>query len=140
MKFERFVLCQFCDDIRSEVDGKISLMGIYSGGLQVNTKLPVTLAKLCIVSNISCPTNDPFKSLKLEIFYEEALLFSSEVPENVLADHNKHFGKSERGMIMQFAVQISPLVIDRPGHVRVQVTTESGTFTANRLEVTAPFG
>lgn len=140
VRFERFVMCQFCDDIRTEVDGKVSLMGIYTGGMQVNAKLPVTLPKLCVFSHLGSPSDDQFKFLKLEILFEDQILFSSEVPETVLAEQNKHFSESERGHMMQFAVQISPFVISHPGYVKVQVTTETGSFIANRLQVTAPLG
>jgi len=36
----------FCDDIRHEINGKISLMGIYTGDMYV-PNFPITLTKIC---------------------------------------------------------------------------------------------
>jgi len=38
----------FCDDIRNEVGGKLSYMGIYGNELIVNAALPAALPKLCL--------------------------------------------------------------------------------------------
>jgi hypothetical protein len=39
----------FCDDIRREIRGKSSHIGIYSGDLIIYRDFPVTLTKLCII-------------------------------------------------------------------------------------------
>lgn len=48
MDLDAFVVC---DDIRLEADGKLTLVGVYSGGLRVpqNTVFPAVLAKLAFL-------------------------------------------------------------------------------------------
>jgi hypothetical protein len=38
----------FCDDIRHEITGKVSLIGAYAGIMFVQGNFPVTLPKLCV--------------------------------------------------------------------------------------------
>lgn len=35
----------FCDDIRHEIDGKVSFIGAYQGGMQVHVPFPATIPK-----------------------------------------------------------------------------------------------
>ena len=43
---DAFGLTIFCDDIRSEIDGKISLIGCYTGRMMIGGEFPVILPKL----------------------------------------------------------------------------------------------
>jgi hypothetical protein len=45
---EPYGFTQFCDDIRQEVDGKISLIGVYGADL-VLPDFPATILQLCIM-------------------------------------------------------------------------------------------
>ena len=38
----------FCDDIRHELNGKITFVGVYSNIMYINGTLPVTLPKVCM--------------------------------------------------------------------------------------------
>jgi hypothetical protein len=38
----------FCDDIRQEIDGKVTYVGVYSGAMAIRAKLPIVLPKFCI--------------------------------------------------------------------------------------------
>jgi len=38
----------FCDDVRYEITGKVSLIGVYAGAMYVTTPYPVTLPKLAL--------------------------------------------------------------------------------------------
>ena len=43
----RQVFTTFCDDIRQEIGGKLSYMGVYSSDLYVGG-FPITLPKFCV--------------------------------------------------------------------------------------------
>jgi len=47
----------FCDDIRHEVNGKISLMGIYGNDMYVPV-FPITLPKICAYFELRVPPSD----------------------------------------------------------------------------------
>lgn len=42
----------FCDDIRRELNGKITLVGTYSGSMFINGTLPTTLSKFCLAVSL----------------------------------------------------------------------------------------
>lgn len=44
----------FCDDLRHELNGKISLMGIYTGDMYV-PEFPITLLKICAFFDLRIP-------------------------------------------------------------------------------------
>jgi len=58
----RYAHAIYCDDIRQEVGGKTTLVGIYSGHCFVNT-IPCALPKLCISLSLSSPKSQPIKSI-----------------------------------------------------------------------------
>ena len=41
----------FCDDVRNEINGKVTLVGVYAGDVIVLGTLPVTLPKLGLSVN-----------------------------------------------------------------------------------------
>ena len=55
-----------CDDIREEVGGKKSLIGVYNNEI-VCDELPATLSQLCIRACVSTSSNKPFEKLFFEI-------------------------------------------------------------------------
>jgi hypothetical protein len=72
---EAYGITQFCDDIREEVNGKISLMGLYGDELIVFNALPAALPKLALVISARFPLEAvqarPVASLKVLIFFPE---------------------------------------------------------------------
>ncbi len=59
----------YCDDIRHEVGGKLSLIGCYSGDMLVHT-FPITLPKLCIHFALATPIEKPFEGPVTVTIYE----------------------------------------------------------------------
>lgn len=59
----------FCDDIREEVSGKSTLVGVYKGVMLLHTReLPVTLPKLCFFIIYPEPPDPSYDKLELKIF------------------------------------------------------------------------
>jgi len=57
----------FCDDVRYEIGGKLSYIGIYTGDLIVMGNFPATLPKFCIVVNYSENPSEFGDNLELTI-------------------------------------------------------------------------
>lgn len=58
----------FCDDIRHEVTGKTTLVGVYSGQMVVGGTLPITLPQICAVITVRfLPPSEPIKPV-IKIF------------------------------------------------------------------------
>ena len=43
----------FCDDIRHEIDGKTTYVGVYKGVMYVHGELPITVPKLCFAVSVT---------------------------------------------------------------------------------------
>jgi hypothetical protein len=59
----RFGYSIFCDDIRSELGGKLSFIGCYNGVIFVPPKFPSVLSRFCIHIHIFSPATEPFSSI-----------------------------------------------------------------------------
>ncbi|HUV96143.1 MAG TPA: hypothetical protein VMV98_01620 [Acidobacteriaceae bacterium] len=137
----RYAHSTFCDDIRHEVGGKLTLVGIYAGDLLVPT-FPCVLPKLCLVLNILTSRSQPFQRLKIRILKDEETLAEGELPMQDLtasvSDAIPEDGESDEtkrllGMTAHFV--FSPLKLDGPGVIRVFVETEDEEMRAPGLRI-----
>lgn len=55
-----------CDDVRSEVGGKKSFMGVYGSEIQC-PEIPIQFPKMCFVVSCETPAAKPFHSLSFQI-------------------------------------------------------------------------
>lgn len=125
----RHVETLFCDDIRHEINGKLSYIGVYSSALLVPA-LPVTLPKLCISIKIVTSANEPLRSLTLRVlkddeilqeivFDKEQLVSASEVLAE-LSDEERRL----RVQMPQFLLAFSPLHLDKACTLRVRALAD----------------
>lgn len=70
----------FCDDIRHEVTGKMTLVGVYNGQMVVGGTLPITLPQICAVITFRfLPPSEPIKpAIKMFISGQDEPLFMME--------------------------------------------------------------
>lgn len=136
----RHVETLFCDDIRHEMGGKLSFIGVYSGGLFVPA-FPVTLAKLCLSVKIVTPADEPLRSLKLRVLKDEDVLQEIVVDEAQLAaasdsteDITEEPG-NERIHVTQFMLVFSPILFDGPCILGVRAQTGEGEYRGMALRV-----
>ena len=127
----RHIQTIFCDDIRHEIGGKLSYIGVYSGRLIVST-LPATLPKLCLALKVVTPASQSFRKLALDVFRDDeviaqwrpdeaALTEASEAAVETLADNASH----ELAQIVNAMFVFSPFKIEGPCVLRVRAETES---------------
>jgi hypothetical protein len=109
----------FCDDIRHEVGGKVTFVGVYTGYMYVNGTLPVALPKLCfgIVYRQEVTAADP---VTIKVFvpgYEEP------VAETRLDPEPQMNLPPEGEFIMHEArlfVEAAPVLIREEGRIMVR--------------------
>lgn len=129
---ERFVHAVFCDDIRQEMGGKVSLMGCFQGDLLVPF-LPVALPKLCVFVTVSTPVKRPLKSLRIRIMQDDTELVSLDVPEGGTTVPIVEDGITR--ILANAAMVFSPFAIPAPTAIRVLVVTEEGEIIGPRLQI-----
>ncbi len=78
--------CIFCDDIRHEINGKSSLIGIYGNQLLPLGPFPIMMPKLCVDVNYYQNEDDEKLALKIQVVFaagsEEKLLSEISIPSN----------------------------------------------------------
>lgn len=134
----RYAHATFCDDIRQEQGGKLTLVGVYSSALLVSS-FPAVLPKLCLVLNVITPASQPFKKLKLRIFRDTETLAEGDVPAEGLSSaaatsfNGVTIDDADRLHSVMAQFVFSPLKLDGPGRIRVRIETEAGELKANGL-------
>lgn len=132
----RHVETLFCDDIRHEINGKISYIGVYSSQLFVPS-FPATLPKLCLSVKTVIPADEPLQEFKLVVFKDDDALQEIELDKEQLAEASDSIEEKteEKAMVAQFMLVFSPIQFDDPCTLRVRVQTESGELRGVALKV-----
>ena len=137
----RFLSTTFCDDVRQEVGGKQSLIGVYNGVMFV-PQFPVTLPKLWILAIYSTPHDEPPKKLKVRVLKNtEPLADLDATPEYLqqLASSREPVvpmpDGTQRVSTSHMHVCFSPLVIDGPCMLRVVAITDKGEVRGLGLQI-----
>lgn len=128
---DRYAHVLFCDDIRHELGGKVTFVGLYGGSLLVK-EFPVTLPKLCARLDLVTPANRLFELVDIQIFLNDKTIgglklsaeeINQDPPEHHLASDSG--GETELAQTLHFDFVFSPILLEGPGHLRIRVQTES---------------
>lgn len=138
-KSARHVEVIYCDDIRNEIGGKISLMGIYAGDMIVPS-IPLILPKLCIVITVITESSDPFQKLsaRIERGEDRAILLSTGNIDITPLPAEEGDGNGNRLHVVQLQFVLSPFQVDGPTVLRVTVETERGPIRGRGLRIQLP--
>ncbi|MDN4052523.1 hypothetical protein QPK32_05510 [Massilia sp. YIM B02763] len=124
----------FCDDVRTEIGGKLSLMGIYQGSLQISAAaFPVVIPKICAVVEARTPATSPLEKLHIKVLLDETILaeedFSSDQLASLKSDDTSQYATA--GII--FSIQ--PFVVSKSGILRVRAETADGEIGVGGIKV-----
>jgi len=135
MPAQRIAHAVFCDDIRMELGGKYSLMGIYSRVLVLPVRPPVVLPKLGVVVWLVCDIDDPPASATVVVIAQPGNVQLFRETITIVAGDRPQEGSMKMSYSIRFS--ISPVKIASLGVIYAVVETELGALRASRLEVTA---
>jgi hypothetical protein len=141
----------FCDDIREEVNGKVSLIGCYGSELIVQgATFPLILPKLGFHVTVRLPTGTPNLPFKFMVYLpgdaEDHPSINSEttIPDELFAEHRvkprdpkweKMMGDGPRVTSLRQHFVLSPLVINEEGFIRVRVIHGDARIRAGALKI-----
>lgn len=130
----RYIHAIFCDDVRTEIGGKLSLMGLYQGSMNlIAENLPVIVPKMCVVIEARAQSIHPFKKLTVRVLLEDKLLAEAVCPqENLLPASD---GAEPTYLTNGFIFSIQPFVVEGSGTLKVRVDTEEGEIRAGGLQI-----
>jgi hypothetical protein len=123
----------FCDDIRDEVGGKSSFIGVYRNNMFVNSGFPLVLPKMGFAIFYAQHRDKLVIDTMIRIYLpgdaEENASIQLQIPEEAwrqgmaqanvaspLADHERTY------VALGLNFVFSPLKIDRPGTIKVRAT------------------
>lgn len=130
----RFAHAIFCDDIRQELGGKFTFVGVYGSHLLV-PKFPSILPKLCIVVNMATPVGQPFESLRFRVLKGDDTLAEGDFQQ--VAKATSELPDAKQGQVIRVATHavFSPFKVDAPELVRVQILTGADEIQAGSLQI-----
>lgn len=131
----RFVTVQFCDDIRQEVGNKYSLLGCYGPSMLLSA-MPVVLPKLCAFVRIYTPVDRPFAKLSIRVLRGDQVLTEMEIPQEALASiRTIEHPAGETFVIVGSGLAMSPVAIEEPCMLRIDVETDEGPLNGGTLRI-----
>lgn len=133
----RFLSVLFADDIRQEVGGKLTIVGVYQSKM-LFSKLPAVLPKLAVVMTAGTPASRPFQKLVFQLYRDEELIQSFELEAETLPVPPAVPSGSDDGTQIieaQFATVLGPLSIDAPCTLTTRIETESGMIPGRALVI-----
>lgn len=135
----------FCDDIRHEISGKVTLVGCYTSHLYFTGEFPLKLARFGLQMNLVWPTDNPFDNCKLlvflpgefkePVFTAEILSQEAELPPPPSADDLPDDDGKGRVMRFGFHTMFENLEIEKAGLIRVRALVDGATIRAGTLRV-----
>lgn len=130
----------YCDDIRQEVAGKSTFVGVY-GGEMIVPKFPAILPNFFIYTTVWTSRALPFRKIVLRTLMDEAILSQEEVD---IARYDAMHQEIERGSesndpmarrVLRSTARFSPLLIEKESVIRVRVETEDGELRSAGLRI-----
>lgn len=126
----------YADDLRQEVDGKITIVGMYQTQMLVPA-FPITLPKLAVLMTAVTPADQPFGKLTLQLMKDDEVLQSLDL--DLTGQGSISLAQDQEGeaiMELSFANIISPLQLDGPCKLQARLETELGPVVGRPLLIT----
>lgn len=125
-----FVSTIFCDDVRHEIGGKMTYVGVYGTTMYVR-EFPINLPQLFIVANVNVPLTDALRSAKLEVRQDKNLVAEIEIPptptQEEISESPAIDGEEIKGHTASFIIAIAPLVANADSKLTVTLVDEGKT-------------
>lgn len=129
------VVFTFCDDVRNEANGKISVMGVYRGYMAYPDQTPFLPKFSCLVQ-IDMPRSAEPGVIQLKLLRDDAVLVSAEIPAQGFP---VSYGAVEAGLTDRVFLNVPMELVgqDFPNgaQLRAQCTVAGETFESEQLRV-----
>lgn len=137
MSAPRYVFATYCDDIREEKSGKLTLVGCYGSDLIVekSSEPILILPKLCAQVHIVTPIERPFERVTIRAFLADALLGELVLPASAFRAPANPVNEAALIGVMATMTFVPFAVPELPSKLRVEVETEDGILRAPALRI-----
>lgn len=132
----------YCDDVRQELGGKTSFMGVYNADILLPA-FPATLPKFCVYSTIRLPFESPPKSIIVKVLSGDAVLGELNLPEEILSSAAlppapDDAATADTSLQMSFLIAFAPLHIQEPTRLRLRTIIDGVEIKGNSLKIRLP--
>ena len=133
----------FCDDVRHEVTGKLTMVGVYTGQMMLTDNLPVILPQICAVTTfrLAPPTETINPIIKIFKSGEDAPLFemtaevSAAQPSDFSPPPSHPEADTVRFLQMVITAQMQNLVVTEPCTLRVRAFVGDDEIRLGALQI-----
>ena len=131
------VFCLYADDVRHEVNGKVSFIGTYLGDLNATApSLPSNIARLVVAIFVNIPRDRKFKRLNFEILWDDTVLQGMNFDAGQLpAGLDDNLAPDANGHVINLIAAIEPMQLKGNGSINVKVTVDDDVVMGNKLKV-----
>lgn len=133
----RFAHVTYCDDVRQEVGGKTTFVGIYNGVLG-SAEFPCLLPKLCMIVQLATPREREFAHIVITGRYAGEVIFSMDLPkEDIDKVQAAAIAMNAEGKFssLQLMAIMSPFQIPAPGKLTLEVIADGEQIYCPGLRV-----
>lgn len=138
--FSRAVHTDFADKIEQASDGKLNVLGLYQGVMELNEVngvyfFPGVALKVLVETLAS----EPFHEMTVMVFFDEELLFKSSASDEDLGSAPATEGDDEGGGLnaywFNWIATVPARLIRKDVSIRVRVRTELGVMAGGALNI-----
>lgn len=135
MNKEAFGTTTYCDDIRHEVDGKMTLVGCYAADMNFKGPAPGRLSSFAAVVNFRIPNAIKFRKFKLAVVKEdgdevtELASTTTDIPPEAFeefAEGNGDADENEKMFIILAPLKLGGLVMKENGYIKTRAYLDDG--------------
>lgn len=116
------VFCQYCEDVRREIGGKVSLIGVLPGSLVIPSNDGSKLSKIYAFVNIVVRPEDLQTTLTTQVLWNDDVLRESTVPEKLTkrlkADLLQDKDTKAPRTVINFIAQLTDINVGEGGRLR----------------------
>lgn len=135
---QRRIEVLFCDDIRTEITGKLLIIGTYFNDLVVNT-FPANLNQFAFFAKLITPADRLFASAELRLEHEGNELFQVSIKappaEDILRDREKR--PNGTVFTLPCVFQVQGLTVPGPGRLKLVVKFDDDDTVYSSLSLWA---
>jgi hypothetical protein len=133
----------FCDDVRQEVTGKVTMVGVYTGQMMLTGNLPVVLPQICAVTTfrLAPPTEQIKPIIRLFRSGQDEPLFEMEAdipaaqPSDFPPTPTDQDPDAVKFLQMIITAQVQNLVITEPCTLKVRAFVGDDEIRLGALQI-----
>lgn len=140
MSHDPYLYCQYADDLRQEVGGKHTVVGVYDSNMVVHGNMPAAIPKLVVLCNLFLPHPVTAQKISAEASFNDVVLQAIELPGEAIAAMRdatlNATTEGTKGVRVGIVLVFQPLLIEKEGKLRVKATVDDREIFGNSLPIT----